>query len=119
MKNTLSFYLKFIRNRHGKERLSAMAKKLGVSASYLSSVENGKKPMSDKLFHSIVSVYKLDEAETKELNVLRHLEIKNLNVKTDDMDDQKKEVVIKFLSNLDSLDEDDLEKIEFLINKSK
>lgn len=119
MKNTLSFFLKSLRNRHDKERLSVMANKLGVSASYLSSVENGKKPMSDKLFHSLVKIYRLDEKESKELNVLRQLESKNLNVNTNDMDEQKKEVVVKFLSNLDSMDDEDLKKIDHLINKSK
>lgn len=119
MKNTLSFFLKNLRNLHGKERLSVMANKLGVSASYLSSVENGKKPMSDKLYQSLVAVYKLNETEMQELNMLRHLESKNLNVNTNDMDEQKKEVVVKFLSNIDSMDDDDLKEIEYLINKRK
>lgn len=117
MKKTLSFFLKNLRNLHGKERLSVMASKLGVSASYLSSVENGKKPMSDKLYQSLGSIYKLSESDMKELNMLRHLESKNLNVNTDDMDEQKKEVVVKFLSNIDSMDDDDLREIEYLINK--
>lgn len=96
-----------------------MANKLGVSASYLSSVENGKKPMSDKLYQSLISVYKLNATEAKELNMLRHLEAKNLNVNTNEMDDQKKEVVVRFLSNIESMDNEDLKEIEYLINKRK
>ena len=119
MKNSLTLFLKGLRYRHNKERLSAMADKLGFSASYLSSVENGKKPMSDKLYQSLVTVYDLSESEAKDLNLLRHLETKNLNVNTDEMDEQKKEVVVKFLSNLDAMDDDDMKEIEYLINKSK
>ena len=119
MKNTLSFFLKNLRYQNGKERLSVMANKLDVSASYLSSVENGKKPMSDKLYQLIVTRYQLNKNESIELNTLRHLESKNLNVNTQELDDQKKEIVVKFLSNLDSLDDEDIKEINYLINKHK
>lgn len=117
MQKSLSLFLKSLRHKNGKERLSAMAKKLGVSASYLSSVENGKKPMSEKLYSELIKQYQLSDKNIKELNILRYLESKTMNLDTDDMDQEKKEVVINFLSNIDSMNEDDLKKLNRLINK--
>ena len=49
------------------EVLGAMASRLGVSAAYLSSIENGGREIPDSLVAKIAEVYKLDEAQIKEL----------------------------------------------------
>jgi transcriptional regulator with XRE-family HTH domain len=117
MKNSLSLFLKAIRHHNNKEKLSDMAIKLNVSSSYLSTVENGKRAMNDKLYDSIVKTYNLTLNESQELDLLRKLEVNRLNVSTQAMDTEKKETLIKFLSNLNDLNDDDLEKINNLINK--
>ena len=117
MQKSLSIFLKALRHEHQKERLSDMAKKLGVSASYLSTVENGKRLMNDKLFFNIKKAYSLDKNQTKELDLLRQLEGKSLQVKTDELDEDKKDMVIKFLSNLEDISEEEVKKIQELINK--
>jgi len=117
MKNSLSLFLKAIRYHNSKEKLSDMARKLDVSSSYLSTVENGKRAMNDKLFQSIVKNYRLSEDESKELDVLRKLEAKQLNVSTKEMDVGQKETLVKFLSNLKDFDEEELKTINHLINK--
>ena len=117
MKNSLSLFLKAIRYHNNKEKLSDMAKKLEVSSSYLSTIENGKRVMNDKLYQSIVRTYSLSPDESKELDVLRKLEANHLNVSTTEMDVEQKETLIKFLSNLKDLDEEELKSINHLINK--
>lgn len=117
MKNSLSLFLKAIRYHNNKEKLSDMAKRLDVSSSYLSTVENGKRAMNDKLYQSIVKTYSLSETDSKELDILRKLEVNHLNVSTQEMDLDQKETLIKFLSNLKDLDENELKTINHLINK--
>jgi len=117
MIQSLSLFLKTIRHSNGKENLSDMAKKLGVSASYLSTVENGKRVMNDKLYQNIISKYNLSKIEAKELDVLRKLESKSIHVNTDELDPEKKDTVVKFLSSLDDLSKDELRKIRHLVNK--
>ena len=112
-------FLKLLRLRNGDERLSDMAKKLEVSASYLSTVENEKRNMTDKLYRKIVQTYALNKDEVDQLSVLRQLASKNINISTDDLDDEKKKTVVKFLSSLDSLSEDEMEKINLLLTKKK
>jgi hypothetical protein len=42
-----------------------------------------------------------------------------LDVPLDKMDDQKKDVVVQFLSSVDDLSDEDLDKINLIMNKKK
>ena len=117
--DNLTVYLKSLRLRSSDERLSDMAKKLGVSASYLSTVENQKRRMNDKLFQKIVGVYELNEKEVKKLDLLRNLASKEFNVSLDEMEYEKKETIVKFLSSVDDLSKEDVEKINLLLKNKK
>ena len=117
--DNLTVFLKALRLRSNDERLSDMAQKLQVSASYLSTVENQKRRMNDKLFKKIVSVYDLDDQEAKELDLLRNLASKEFNVSLNELEDEKKETVVKFLSSVDDLSKEDVEKINLLLKKGK
>lgn len=119
MQKSLSLFLKELRHDHGKEKLSDMASKLGVSASYLSTVENGKRVMHDKLFEGIVRVYQLSKGQEKELNVLRKLEGNSIHVKTKDLDPERRDTVIKFLSSIDDLSQEEMQTIQHLVNKKR
>jgi len=115
----LSVFLKTLRLKNNDERLSDMAKKLGVSASYLSTIENEKRPMTDKLFNAIVKNYQLDQEETQKLTELSQMAAKKINIPINDLDEDKKKTVIKFLSNIESMTEEEMEKINLLLNKKK
>lgn len=117
--DNLTVYLKSLRLKSGDERLSDMAKKLGVSASYLSTVENQKRRMNDKLLKKIVDVYQLNEKEEKKLDLLRNLASKEFNVSLDELEDEKKETVVKFLSSVDDLSKEDVEKINLMLKNKK
>lgn len=119
MQKSLSLFLKALRHVNNKEKLSDMSLKLGVSASYLSTVENGKRTMNDKLFSLIVKTYKLSKDESQELDVLRKLEAKSFHVNTEDLDADKKDTVIKFLSHIDDLSVDEMKTIQHLVNKKR
>lgn len=115
---SVAVFLKELRLKHQDERLSDMAKKLGVSASYLSTVETEKRRMNDRLYDNIIQTYELDEQQAKELDQVRNFAAKKLNIPLEDVGDEKKEMMVKFLSNIDTLDEEDLKKIDLII-KSK
>ena len=113
---SLTVFLKQLRLKHGNERLSDMAKRLGISASYLSTIETHKRKMNDKLYTKITKIYDLSRKEKDELNVLRNLAARELSVSLVNMDDEKKERIVKFLSNIDDMTSDDFKKINYLIN---
>ena len=119
LSQNLTIFLKDLRLKNNNERLSDMAKKLGVSASYLSTVETQKRRMNDKLFQNIVRIYELSAEAQRTLNELRNLASKEINISFSDLDSMKKEAVVKFLSNVDDLTDEDLEKINLLIKSKK
>ena len=119
LSKNLTVFLKEIRLKNNNERLSDMASKLGVSSSYLSTVETQKRRMNDKLFKKIVEVYHLDTADQRTLNELRNLATNELSISFEDIDISKKETVVKFLSNVDELSSEDLEKINLLLKSKK
>jgi transcriptional regulator with XRE-family HTH domain len=119
LSKNLTVFLKEIRLKNNNERLSDMAAKLGVSASYLSTVETQKRRMNDKLFKKIIEVYHLDTADQRTLNELRNLASNELSISFEDLDISKKEAVVKFLSNVDDLSSEDLEKINLLLKSKK
>lgn len=119
LSKNLTIFLKEIRLSNDNQRLSDMAQKLGVSASYLSTVETQKRRMNDKLFQKIIDVYELNITAQKELNELRNLASNEMSFSLEDLDQSKKAAVVKFLSNVDELSTEDLEKINLLIKSKK
>ena len=115
----LSIFLKKLRLEHNDQTMGDMASLLGISISYLSSVENGKRTMNDEMVSKIGSVYKLDEEQITKLKYLRDLASDKLNITLDGMDDNTKSTTVKFLSSVDKLSDEDLKKIESIIKKNK
>jgi transcriptional regulator with XRE-family HTH domain len=114
---TLNYFMKRLRLNHNDETMTQMAKRLRISVSYLSSIENEKRNMTDEMFALITSVYRLSEEEQSELNYLRNLSGSKLNIKLDNLTPSTKQTTVKFLSNVDSLSATDLERINKIINK--
>ena len=120
MKNdTLSIFLKRLRLNNKDEKLKDMALKLKISTAYLSSIETGKRKMNLKVLEQIIKIYMLTEEETAELKYLRDMATDEINVKVSKMDDEKKTTLINFLSQVGSLDNKELEKINLILKKQK
>lgn len=116
-KSTLGLYLKKIRLENNDETMTDMAHRLNISVSYLSSVENEKRNMTDEMYLNICRLYSLTKEQCDELQYLKNLASKRLNVQLDGLDKNAKQTTVKFLSNVDSLSDDDLERINKIINK--
>ena len=114
---TLSIFLKKLRLEHDDETMTDMARRLNISVSYLSSVENEKRNMTDEMYLNICRLYSLTKEQCDELQYLKNLASKRLSVKLDGLDKNAKKTTVKFLSNVESLSDDDLERINKIINK--
>lgn len=97
--------------------MTDMARRLNISVSYLSSVENEKRNMTDEMYLNICRLYSLTKEQCDELQYLKNLASKRLNVQLDGLDKNAKQTTVKFLSNVESLSDDDLERINKIINK--
>lgn len=114
---SLSIFLKKLRLDHDDETMTDMARRLNISVSYLSSVENEKRNMTDEMYMNICRIYQLTSDQCDELQYLKNLASKRINVQLEGLDSNAKKTTVKFLSNVDSLSDDDLERINKIINK--
>jgi HTH-type transcriptional regulator, competence development regulator len=115
----LSIFMKRLRLNRNDQTMVEMAKNLGISVSFLSSIENGKRNMSEEMFHLICEKYKLTPKLAEELRELRTLSISKINVPLDSMSSELKSTTVKFLSSADELSEADLKKINSILNKKR
>ena len=98
------------------EILLNMAEKLGVTASYLSAVENGKRDVPRSWIHLLPKFYCLSEQATEELKQAAIQQIAALRISLDKIDQGDKELVIAFARRMDELDDltrEQLKKILF------
>jgi transcriptional regulator with XRE-family HTH domain len=116
---TLSTFMKRLRLDHNDQTMLQMSKELGISISFLSSIENGKRNMSDDMFLLLCDKYDLNDRQIDELKFLRTLNSNKINVPLSSMSSELKSTTVKFLSSAEDLSKDDLKKIESILNKKR
>ena len=94
-----------------------MAKKLEVTASYLSAVENGKRNVPEDWLMKIRELYSLTEDEEKQLRNAADEQIKIVKINTVDCDSARKNTVLAFARRINELSEDELESLRKILNR--
>lgn len=100
---------------NSEDSLRGMASKLGISAAYLSSIENGKRPIPDTLYETICNVYPLSENDKKKLKEAILASSKTIKINLTELAEIKKQMISKIMS--DEIDEETLIKLNEIINK--
>ena len=98
------------------ELLRDMANKLGVTASYLSAVEIGKRNIPKKWENIIVNAYQLDNSKALELRESIEYSIKVINIEVEQLNNEDKNLIFMLarkVSNLDEKDKNELREILF------
>lgn len=83
--------------------LKDMAEKLGISAAYLSSLELGKKAISDSIISNIVEKFKLDEMKASELKSAALVSQPNVKINLVGKSNDEREIVMSFARKYESL----------------
>lgn len=90
----LSLILKSLRANTG-DSLREMARKLDISPSYLSSIENEKRDIPSELAARIVKIYCLNDAEKEQLSLAIMDSSSNvMKVKTSELSDDEKRIIL-------------------------
>ncbi|WP_270505595.1 helix-turn-helix domain-containing protein [Paraclostridium sordellii] len=98
------------------ELLKTMAEKLGVTSSYLSAVEIGKRNIPKTWEEKIVRAYNLDEENLIELRHSMEHSRKVIEINVENYDKDEKDIVLMLARRMDNLNEkekEDLKKILF------
>lgn len=108
----LGKFLRKIRIDHD-ERMYDMAKRIGVSSAFLSSVENGRKKPSDDLIKKIVSEYQLTLEQQKELAYAKNESLQQIDLSG--FSPAKQEATLMFARKFDDLSNEDIEAIRSIL----
>lgn len=96
------------------EKQKDMAKKLGVTAAYLSAVEKDKNNIPTEWCERIIEIYNLDKEEITALNKAIIGSRKNISI--EEMNSEDRNFVFLFIQYFSDLNESEKEKVKSLIN---
>ncbi|WP_317855970.1 helix-turn-helix transcriptional regulator [Chakrabartyella piscis] len=99
------------------EILKDMAEKLGVTSSFLSAVENGKKKIPDGWLNTIFTSYNLTIVQKKELEFAYSETNDSLKISFDGLAPENKELAFSFARKLNNFDSKDIEQLKTLLER--
>lgn len=101
------------------EYLKNMAERLGVTSSYLSAVENGKRNVTGKIIKGISETYDLNQETIKQLqkaaetsNQYVQLNLKNASI-------EQRNLAVAFARRFTNMDDEQIEKIKKILSKGE
>lgn len=120
MKRTrIGDYLKMLRIANNGILLKDMADALGVTSSFLSAVEVGKKKFPNEWYEVLKKEYKLSEEEMKDMKEAVAETNKSIELSFDDASLFTQKLAVSFARNIDYVDEETAEKVCKLLEKKR
>lgn len=95
--------------------LRKMADDVGKSASYLSSVETGKRNITTDYFNSVINYFQLDGNSEQELRHLADISQNEISVPLGNATLDQRNSAVAFARKLNTLSSDDLKKIDDIL----
>ncbi|MDO4587971.1 MAG: helix-turn-helix transcriptional regulator [Planctomycetia bacterium] len=101
------------------EILLNMAKKLEVTSSYLSAIENGKRNIPDDWVSRLSVLYSLPDAVQQELLRAAIEQSQSLRINLANSSVEDKDIVFAFARQIGQMDEETKEKLRNVLNQKK
>jgi transcriptional regulator with XRE-family HTH domain len=111
-------FLRKIRIDRG-ELLRDMADYLGVTASYVSAVETGKRAYPREWTEQIVTAYNLNDAQRRELEDSIIESAEEVRIRLEEANATQKHLAFSFARCFEQLDESTIERIQKLLEEGK
>jgi len=99
--------------------LRSMADEIGKSASYLSSVETGKRSITNNFFDAVVGYFNLDDGKKEELRHLAAISQNEVSLSLREASPEQKNSAVAFARQLNSLNAEELKKIDDILERFK
>ncbi len=96
--------------------LKTMAEQLGISSAYLSSIEYGKRQVTDQLFDAIIKILQPTEDEIRSLSHARKLSVESVTISFDNTSNTAKETMLAFARRFTELSPDEYEQIQRILS---
>ncbi|MFG6327968.1 MAG: helix-turn-helix domain-containing protein [Lachnospiraceae bacterium] len=101
------------------EILNDMARKLQVTAAYLSAVENGKREIPEGWIEEVRKSYGLEDEQYVELQEAAIRSKKNIKIKLDNETDRDRDLLIAFARGFRGLNDDEAKTIQDILNNKR
>lgn len=93
-----------------------MAEKIGISVSYLSAIENGKRKIPKNFIEILFEVYNLKEEEKKEILEMVASYSGEMKLRLEGMNASQKELSLLYARKISNLSEEQIKKIKGFLN---
>ena len=108
--------MRIIRINSG-DSMRDMAEKIGLSAAYLSAIENGKRNVPENIEELLFNSYKLSEKDKKKVHEAIEKSSSQVKIDLTEMADIKKKLIFSIKSS--NLDDETLNELCEIINKKE
>lgn len=98
------------------ETIVEMSEKLGLSTSYLSSIENGKRKIPKDLLENVFKSYDFSKEDRQEIQKSYEMSLQEAVIDFTELSDEKKEVSLLYARKIDDLSEDKLKMLKEFLN---
>lgn len=115
MVNKLGKFSRKIRIEN-EERLEDMAKKLGVSSTFLSMVENGVKKPPKNWIEKFLSIYELDKKQEQEFRDCVFEAVNNKSIDLSSYSKDDRDLLLLFARKIKTINIEQKEQIENILN---
>ena len=101
------------------EVLKNMSDKLGITSSYLSAIECGKRTVPSDLIPRLTEIYGLDDEHVAQLEAARDSSLKELRINFEDASDGQRDVALMFARTFKNLTREEIDEMMSFLSKTK
>ena len=95
--------------------MAQMAKAIGITSAYLSTIERGKRNIPKSLTQNVINHYKLSNEQVAELQEAEYLSMDSFEIDLSDVDLDKKTLVFTIAKNLKNMTCEQVEMIKNIV----
>lgn len=95
--------------------MAQMAKAIGITSAYLSTIERGKRNIPKNLTQNVINHYKLSNEQVAELQKAEYLSMDSFEIDLSDVDLDKKTLVLSLAKNLKNMTYEQVEMIKNIV----
>lgn len=103
--------LRMMRIAHGNKTLGDLGEMLGVSATFVSAIETGKKSVPPSFINQLQAKLDLDADEVRRLEVAAAKQAKEISMGLHDRTDRARELAVAFARRFENMSDAEVEKV--------
>lgn len=95
--------------------MAQMAKSVGITSAYLSTIERGKRNIPKSLTQNVINHYELSNEQVTELQKAEYLSMDSVEIELSDVGLDKKTLVLSLAKNLKNMTYEQVEMIKNIV----